>query len=351
MLDIEDVRRRATAEVERFMVGKRKQLSGLEPHLSAMAEIGAEFVASGKRLRPAFCWWAWRGCGGGNLEAAMTAAASLELFHAGALVHDDVIDDSDTRRGNPSVHQQFAAMHARSCWTGDSQRFGRAAAIVLGDECFAWADEMYSESGLPDSALLAGRPVLDAMRTEVMAGQYFDVLVQARGGNSVDESLTVARLKTAKYTIERPLQLGAVLAGGSQETVEMFSDYGLPLGEAFQLRDDILGVFGDPASTGKPAGDDLRQGKRTILVALAARVASGADLETLEGSLADPNLSDAEVDHVRDIIAASGALRTAEELIAQRTEQAVAAINAVRLGNGAHTVLAELAKAATMRAT
>src|SRR5215468_8219809 len=249
------------------------------------AESIAGLLASGKRLRPAFCYWGWRGAGGPDCPEIINAAAALELLHAGALIHDDLMDASDTRRGQPSLHRQFEARHAGRRWHGSPGAFGMGVAILLGDLLICWTDEMFHASGLPGDALRRGRPVLDRMRTEVFAGQYLDLLGQATGDETVAGALRVVEFKTAKYTIERPLHLGAALAsagpgpaspdggrieGGAGGTVgsdgtlaAAYTAYGLPLGIAFQLRDDILGVFGDPAQTGKPAGDDVREGKRT----------------------------------------------------------------------------------------
>src|SRR5207302_6011875 len=176
---------------------------------------------------------------------------------------------------------------------GDAGAFGDGAAILVGDLALVWADAMLTASGLPEDALLRGLPVWNAMRVEVMCGQYLDVVEQARGGGSVERALRVARYKAAKYTVERPLHLGAAIAGGDAELIDGLSAYGLPLGEAFQLRDDLLGVFGDPRLTGKPAGDDLREGKRTVLVAYASEHADDTQLAVLRERVGDPDL-DAE---------------------------------------------------------
>jgi geranylgeranyl diphosphate synthase type I len=254
-----------------------------------------DFVLDGgKRLRPAFAYWGWRGAGGEDSDAAMAAAASLELLHACALVHDDVMDGSDTRRGQPAVHRRFAAMHRTERWHGDPDAFGHAAAILLGDMCLVWADLMLHTSGLPADALERGQHVFDTMRVELMAGQYLDVLEQARGSGTVERALRVARYKSAKYTIERPLHLGAALAGGDEDLGAAYTAYGVPLGEAFQLRDDVLGVFGDPSQTGKPAGDDLREGKSTVLVASALERATPGQTAAVHRLLGDPRLDGRE---------------------------------------------------------
>lgn len=352
VLDVEDVRARVDVAVGRFITAKRDQLAQLAPELAPLAEVAGSMLGSGKRLRPAFCWWAWRGCGGADIEEAMVAAAALEFLHGGALIHDDLIDDADTRRGMPSVHRAFASQHRQTHWRGDDRDFGQAAAIILGDLCLGWSDELFASSGLPNATVAAGKPVLDAMRTEVMCGQYLDLLEQVQTTQSPSRALTnamaVARFKTAKYTIERPLQLGAGLAGADAATIARFSDYGLPLGEAFQLRDDILGVFGDPSATGKPAGDDLREGKRTVLIALAVQLAP-QHRGLVAATLGDKAASADALDQIRRVIIDSGALREAERLITSRTSEALAGLARLELSNNAAEVLRRLALAATDR--
>jgi geranylgeranyl diphosphate synthase type I len=259
------------------------------------------------------------------------------------------MDDSDLRRGLPAAHRRFATMHRGSAWLGDPERFGGGGAILLGDLCLSWADEMLYRCGLDAAALQRAKAVYDRMRTELMAGQYLDLLDQARGGGSVERSLLVVRFKSAKYTIERPLHLGVALAGGDEVLAAALSAYGLPLGEAFQLRDDILGVFGDPAETGKPAGDDLREGKRTLLVAKAAQRATPEQAEHLREGLGDPHLGAAAIDDLRDIIVQTGAVEEVESIIAERTDQAIAALEGADLAADVREALTALAVAATAR--
>jgi len=318
----------------------------LLPGLEALEEL----LAAGKRLRPAFCYWGWRGAGGADGPPILAAAAALELLHASALVHDDVMDGSDTRRGRPSLHRRFAARHAEQRWRGSPEAFGTGAAILLGDLLLSWTDGMYRASGLPDDALRRGQAVLDLMRTEVIAGQYLDLLGQASGDETVESALRVVQYKTAKYTIERPLHLGAALAGFPDGPVPAaFSAYGLPLGVAYQLRDDVLGVFGDPAQTGKPAGDDVREGKRTVLLAIARARAGGAQARIIDERLGDPQLDEAGVAEVRAVITDTGALAACETMISEHVAQAVAALGEAPVTDEAKAALADLAVAATAR--
>ena len=333
-----------------FLDQQRAALLGTGAELLPGLEALEELLAAGKRLRPAFCYWGWRGAGGEDGQAIMAAAAALELLHASALVHDDVMDGSDTRRGRPSLHRLFAMGHAEQRWRGSPESFGLGAAILMGDLLLAWTDGMYHASGLPATALRRGQAVLDLMRTEMIAGQYLDLLGQAAGNETVDGALRVAEYKTARYTIERPLHLGAALAGSPQGPVPAaFSAYGLPLGVAFQLRDDILGVFGDPAETGKPAGDDVREGKRTVLLAIARARAGAAQARVIDQRLGDPQLDEAGAAEVRTVITDTGALAACEAMIGERVAEAVAALGQAPITDDAKTALTELAVAATAR--
>jgi geranylgeranyl diphosphate synthase, type I len=333
-----------------FLAGQRSRLLAIDPALGDVADAVEAFVlGGGKRLRPAFAYWGYRGAGGLDNDQVIAAVAALELLQASALIHDDLIDRSDTRRGDPSVHLRFAARHAAGGWRGDAVTFGHSVAVLLGDLTLAWSDELLHNSGLEPDDLARARPVFDEMRTEVTVGQYLDVLSQATGDVSVERAGKVARYKSAKYTVERPLLLGAALAGASRAVRAAYSAFGLPLGEAFQLRDDVLGVFGDPAQTGKPAGDDLREGKRTYLVASAFAAAAPGDRAELDGRLGDPRLDDDGVTRLRSIIRNSGALDRTEQRIAALTEAALAALARADIEVEAKSVLRDLADAATRR--
>ena len=332
-----------------FLEGRAKALAPLGADLAPVADAARRFVLDGgKRLRPTFAYWGWRAVRDETDDDAelITAAASLELLHACALVHDDVMDASDTRRGQPAAHAAFAQLHRDAGWSGDPDVFGTAAAILLGDLLLSWADAMFA-SAVPGSG--AARSVYDEMRQLVMAGQYLDVLVQARGAFSADEAARVIEFKTSKYTVEGPLHLGAAIAGAADDVFAALSAYALPLGEAFQLRDDVLGVFGDPSVTGKPAGDDLREGKQTLLVALAMRAASPAQATTLRTGLGARELADPSVAELRDVIVATGALDQVEERITERAAQARDALDSSAISAGAKPALHALIDAATVR--
>ena len=348
-LDVADLRQRVQKALDGFLTGQLPQLDAISEELSPLTDALADLISGGKRLRPAFCYWGYRGAGGEDDEAIVEAAAALELFQACALIHDDVMDGSDTRRGLPAVHRRFASMHRTESWSGDPEAFGTGAAVLLGDLCLVWSDEMLGRCGLPSDRLAAGTAVYDAMRTELMGGQYLDLLEQARGGGSVERARRVARYKSAKYTIEKPLHLGAALAGAGQDVLDGYSGYGLPLGEAFQLRDDVLGVFGDPSVTGKPAGDDLREGKRTVLVAMALETATRAQAAVVRRHLGDPHLSADGVAQLRGVLTDTGAVDRVEALIEELMADALTALEAAPVADDARPVLLELASAVTCR--
>ena len=352
-LDVEDLRSRVHKVLDGFLARQLEVLESVSPDCAPMVESVADLMRGGKRLRPGFCYWGWRGAGGPDDEEIVTASTALEFFQAAALIHDDVMDGSDTRRGMPAVHRRFAALHAGSGWAGDGERFGLAGAVLVGDLCLSWSDELYSTSGLPAAMLARGRSVFDRMRTELMGGQYLDMLEQAvaaqRREGAVERARQVIRYKSAKYSIEHPILIGGLLAGADDDLLAAYSAFGLPLGEAFQLRDDILGVFGDPARTGKPAGDDLREGKRTVLVAKALERATPAQAALVQRLLGDPALDPAGVDELRDVLVTTGALRAVEELIDELVDRSRAALAGARVAEPARAVLAELVDAATAR--
>ncbi|MEU4689177.1 polyprenyl synthetase family protein [Actinoplanes sp. NPDC023714] len=295
-------------------------------------------MGGGKRLRPAFCYQGWRGAGGSDADEVIVAAGALELFHAFALIHDDIIDGSALRRGLPSVHEQFPAR---------SPHFGRNAALLCGDLCAAWAEQMFGECGLPPERVLRAHAEFSRMRTEVIAGQYLDL---AAAGDSVDAALTVVRMKGARYTVTRPLRIGARLAGGDDVLCAALAAFGDPLGDAFQLRDDVLGVFGDPGITGKPVLDDLREGKPTVLMALTRAAAGPAQRGRLAALFGDPALDESGAAELRGIIVDTGALAGVEQLIRAGRDEALAALDAIPIPGEVRKELAELASATVDRA-
>ncbi|GAA3851097.1 polyprenyl synthetase family protein [Saccharothrix violaceirubra] len=345
-----DLPKHVDAALAGYLADRRSLGERMEANFTGAVDALADFVlGGGKRIRPTFAWWGWRAAGGdpecAQAEAVLTAVSSLELIQACALVHDDLMDASETRRGRPTVHVEFARRHREQGWLGEPARFGLAAAVLIGDVALAWADDMLFAAGLPTDALQRLSLPWRDMRTEMLAGQYLDVLTQVRGDASADAALRIDRLKTAAYTVERPLHMGAAIGGGSPELIDGLRAFGTDIGVAFQLRDDLLGVFGDPTVTGKPAGDDLREGKRTLLVALG--IERGADV--LEHALGRPDLDVATVDEVRARLVEVGAVAAVEERITELTESALRALDRAPVAEPAGDRLAELAVSATRR--
>jgi geranylgeranyl diphosphate synthase type I len=346
------------SELTAFLDERTVDATAIDPVFGEAARSLARFVLDGgKRVRPTFAWWGWRGAGRDPDDpaapAVVRAISALELLQACALIHDDLMDASATRRGKPTVHVEFARRHADAGWRGMPTRFGAAAAILLGDLALAWADDLLRSAGLPVDALTRSSRPWQAMRTEVLGGQFLDVLFQATGDPSSRAALQIDRFKTAAYTVERPLHLGAAIAGAGPDLVGAYRRFGADIGVAFQLRDDLLGVFGDPVVTGKPAGDDLREGKRTLLLAIAEQRAEergrAAARDVIEAAVGDPELDTEGVERVRALLVELGAVDAVEERIEQLTVSALDALAAAPVAEPAASRLADLAIATTRR--
>ncbi len=336
------------------------ELEPLGPACTPLVRALAEAAAGGKRLRGALIYWSWRSHIERDPDAdtdparAVRVGVALELFHAAALVHDDLIDDSDTRRGRPAAHRAFETLHRDNAWVGDPQRFGRSAAILLGDLALVASDrelDQAVDAGTPAHRLV--REVFDVMRTEVTAGQYLDVLSEYQPWGSItsdtERAEVVLSAKSARYSVEHPLALGAALAGAPSVDIERMRRIGLPLGKAFQLRDDLLGVFGDPAATGKPAGDDLREGKRTLLVLQAMADADQADAAMLRDLLGTADLDHEQVDSLRAVLHDCGAVARIEQRIHDLAEPALAELASAPLADPGRRQLVLLGTAAVHR--
>ena len=294
--------------------------------------------AGGKRLRPAFCHWSFVGAGGDPADERITeAGAALELLHTFALIHDDIMDGSVTRRGLDAVHVDFEARHTLSAWRGEGRRFGEGVAILVGDLAFVYSDMLMTNA--PADAIA----VFNELRLEVNIGQYLDLIGTVRGNGTRDDARRICIYKSGKYTVERPLHLGAAFTPRLRELEEPLSAYGLPLGEAFQLRDDLLGAFGDETLIGKPVGDDLREGKPTALVALARERAGGAGARLLDERLGSRDLSDDEVADLQAVLRDTGAVGEVEAEIDRLVASALAALANAPLTGEAKDNLTDLA--------
>ena len=331
---------RVDACLDDLLSASRERWSALDPDLAGpFDEIERMVRSGGKRLRPAFCHWGFVGAGGDpDDERVVRAGAAFELMHAFALFHDDVMDDSASRRGAPTTHSVYAESHGRAEWAGESRRFGEGVAILVGDLAFVLSDE-----------LLLGAPTAvwalwNELRIELNIGQYLDILGSVQGERRLAKAERIARYKSGKYTIERPLHLGAVLADpvGGPQLLPGLSAYGLPLGDAFQMRDDVIGAFGDSSVTGKPVGDDLREGKPTPLLARAVALAEPAERDVL-ARVGAPHLGDDEVAKIQQVIIDTGALDELEARITTLGNDAVAALDRVPIDAVAREELRALA--------
>ena len=357
-----------SAEITAFLTEQSSVLDSMGPELVPVHLMASQMLCGGKRMRPAFCVWGYVAAAGiptdFDLKPLLAAAGSLDVLHVSALVHDDLMDSSDLRRGRPAAHRQFEALHANAGWLGDSAAFGKAGAILLGDLLVMWSAQMLHGAGVDQSALERTLPIVEAMRTEVTCGQYLDMVAQAHPlrqrapaiGSlrptielALDDASRVVEYKAARYTVQRPCQIGAALGGGNDELYFGLGAYGSPLGRAFQFRDDLLGVFGDPQITGKPAGDDLREGKRTVLVAHAYAHASEAGQKLLLQRLGDPDLDEAGINELQQVITESGAREAVESMINENHERALKALHDTEITEEGRTGLTALAEAAVRR--
>ena len=349
------VRERVDAILEQFLASQARLWSDADrrPVFDAVRHF---VLDGGKRLRPAFCYWAWRGAAGDRAaddRAVLTVGAALELFHCFALIHDDIIDGSSRRWGTASLHEAFAARHAQYRWRGDPARFGRSIALLCGDLCASWSDELVRQSGAPPDRSRAAQDLFALARTEAIAGECLDVIAQASGDRdgpgALARALRVTRLKTARYSIVRPMQIGAALAGADRPLLAGYAAAGEPLGDAFQLRDDVLGIFGDPARTGKSVIDDLRQGKVTVLIAMAFARADHRQQRVLRELFGRADLDAAGAASIREIIVACGALDTIEQRIERHLATALESLATTPIGDQARDALTALARRAVRR--
>ena len=318
------------------------------PGADFLTGLLTEFVPGGKYVRSTFTYLGWlSGSGDQNvseqLDAPLRAAASTELLHAFALMQDDVMDQSALRRGRPALHVRLANWHRSLGLDGPAERFGESAAILLADLCLVWAEQLFRDCGLPAPALARGWPRYDTLRGELAVGQFADLVNDARGEPTFDEVLDVIRRKSGNYTVRRPLELGAALAGADEHTLAVLGDYGALVGEAFQLRDDVLDVYGRPDVTGKPSGGDLREHKATSVVVLAADMASPVQDAELSRLSRRDHLDDADLDRWRELIIDTGATARMEQLISERVAAACDRLTAGGLSPFVRHALTELA--------
>jgi geranylgeranyl diphosphate synthase type I len=352
-LELSALRESINGSLATFIERENRYLTEIGSELDPVAGALHSFLLdSGKRFRPLFAVIGYLGSGALLSPETISALSSLELIHVCALIHDDVMDASDTRRGAPAIHKHFENIHTAQKLSGSAPQFGIASAILLGDLALVWAAKMLHESRVSSDALVSSLSVFNEMQVELMGGQYLDIYEQALASESVERSLKVARYKSGKYSIERPLHFGAALA--RQNPTELFSAYsayGLPLGEAFQLRDDLLGVFGDFATTGKPTGDDLREGKRTVMMAMTHERATAPQRATIKELFGRPDLDESGIAALQSIIIETGARDHLESLISELYTEATAVIDHPEIDSAARPLLLTMAKLATQRSS
>jgi geranylgeranyl diphosphate synthase type I len=349
---LSSVRSAVEEELAIFLNFESAYLNTISTELSPVSDALTTFLLeSGKRLRPLFAYAGFVAAGGSLDKPVVRAMAALELLQACALIHDDLMDGSDTRRGKPSIHRHFESIHVQDELDGFAPHYGLSAAVLLGDLALVWSDQMLNSAGLTTEQFARVFPYYNEMRVELMAGQFLDIHEQTQKSTCVERSMKIARYKSGKYTVERPLHLGAAMTSAPAETFTALSAYGLPLGEAFQLRDDLLGVFGDPSVTGKPAGDDLREGKRTVLIAMTNDRQSESQREIARKHFGKPDLDAEGVALLREIIESTGARKELETTIERLTDQALTAAHAAVFTEDGNAMLVELANIATKRSS
>ncbi len=350
--------------LDTFIRTQRAATDELGREAALFADAAAAALTGGKRLRGRFCIAGWRavaeasGRSAAPADDVVAAAAALEIFHAAALVHDDLIDNADTRRGRPAAHRALEAAHRAAGWSGDAAAFGRSGAILLGDLLVAWSDDLLEEglAAASPSAAAAARREYAVMRRDVTIGQFLDVAEESAFRTEPDDrhaerALRVASYKSARYSIQQPLAIGAALAGADADQLAALAAFGHPVGMAFQLRDDVLGVFGDEAETGKPSGGDLREGKRTVLIAYARESLPVPARRIVDELVGDPQLEPEQIASLQQTIVDTRALERVETLIDDYAAEARRALSGARLGNAAVGELRDLAQAATVRTT
>ena len=348
---LKSVRDAVEEELAQFLNRESAYLNSISGDLSPVSNSLSSFLLdSGKRLRPLFAYAGITAAGGLLEKSSTRAITALELLQACALIHDDLMDGSDTRRGKPSIHRHFESIHVQDQLDGFAPQYGLSAAVLLGDLALVWSDQMLNSAGLSVEQYSRVVPLYNEMRVELMAGQFLDIHEQTQKETNTERSMKIARYKSGKYTIERPLHIGAALSQSPTEQMyAALSAYGLPLGEAFQLRDDLLGVFGDPAITGKPAGDDLREGKRTVLIALTHERQSKAQALICKELFGSPLLDEHGVATLQEIIESTGARAELESKIEELSAASLAAAESSIFTNDGKVMLVELATIATKR--
>jgi geranylgeranyl diphosphate synthase type I len=352
---LDGFREKLDRELQAWLCRKREAAGGFRESVELIDGVGQLVLQGGKRLRPALVYYTYRACGGPADAAVLPLALATELLHTYLLIHDDIMDHAEVRRGQPAAHVRFRQAHQARGFHGDAQDFGRSVAILLGDLAHTWAVELFTgvflQGGLAGGQARELTRCFSTMSEEVIGGQYLELMVAQRrgaqgppqdtGAGREAELLRVLRLKSGRYTAERPIQLGALLAGAPARVLDGLRRYGTAVGEAFQLQDDLLGMFGDAGTVGKPVGEDLREGKFTFLIHHALSAASPEQRRELEAALGNPDLTAAEVARAQRILEETGARAKVTEMVAERLRAARAALDGIADSSGTGGLAAE----------
>lgn len=362
LVDQEGMRAGVDERLSAVLAEQAVTLGNISVEATPLIDAWGTLLKGGKRLRAAFSYWGYRAANP-NAQVSPDSAknlhrigAALELFQAAALFHDDVMDRSDSRRGNPTAHKAFEAKHTEQSFVGDAEQYGINTAILLGDLSLVASESEFRAASyaFPEESRLRAHSYFDTMRTTVTVGQFLDVHAQVAPWNGDFEAaksraFEIIRTKTSSYSVTHPILLGASLGGATQEELTQLENFAMPIGIAYQLFDDLLGVFGDPETTGKPAGDDLREGKRTVLVLEALERLAPRDRQVLQESLGNANLSDTQIAHLRDLIDSSGAVQAIRDKIDSLAESGLAHLRESSLNPVGVDMLVRLAHFALKR--
>lgn len=351
-------RKKTQQTLDIFLEQKTNELKEISNNCTPLINSIKTLTNNGKKLRAIICFWGWQSVTETKDETNIyKIAAALELFQAAALIHDDIIDNSDTRRNNPTTHKTFSQLHENQNLVGDPENFGKNSAILCGDLCLAWSEELFGQ--IPQISQKT-KEIFNLMRTEVMAGQYLEILqektpfsiTEKANRQELEEAKKILTYKSAKYSIKNPLLLGATF-GLSQKTpqtlLENYAKFGMAIGKAFQLRDDVLDIFGDPDIIGKPINGDLQSSKKTVLITLTKQKSNTKEKIILESLLKKTEKQSFEIDILKKIILECGALQEVEDTINKLYEDAFAILEKIEIDKKSKSALQEIINFATKR--
>jgi len=327
---LDNYKRLVEKELDLFFKDKLEKADKIDPSSKQMIELLKEFtLRGGKRLRAALVYYGYRCFSNKNLKEIIKASVTMELIQSYLLIHDDIIDNDDLRRNGPTLHISYKNIAKRKYKKIDSNHFGLSMAILAGDICAAFANEIMAKLKIKEKNKIQALNVLNHSLHHVIYGQVLDVLSELRIITNKDIE-KIHRLKTATYTIESPLHIGALLAGAKQKHLKTLSNYAIPLGKAFQIKDDILGMFGEKEKVGKPVGSDIKEGKKNLLILKALESATPAQRQAIEEALGNQDLTKNQLNQVRAIVIKTGSLSYSQNLAKNLVKKAKSAIKSAK---------------------